>query len=78
MTKNKESNPKKEYNPINRATRIRAEIQQRTENAQRAQQVLQQETAMITKLQGSLEEAIFASSVLKEKKEKQPEKVVRK
>jgi len=66
MAKNKESNPekkyntKKEYNPKERIEGIKAEIKKRAENAQKAQRILQQETAMITKLQGALEEASYA------------------
>ena len=61
MAKKKESNPKKEYNPIDRAKLIREEIQARQQNLQRAQQAVQIETTNIVKLQGALEETILAS-----------------
>ena len=65
MTK-KESNPIKEYNPIERTKLIREEIQARQQNLQRAQQVVQQESANIVKLQGALEEATLATKKVKE------------
>jgi len=66
MAKEKESNPIKEYNPVERAKLIKEEIQARQQNLQRAQQVVQNESANIVKLQGALEEAILASKKVKE------------